>query len=74
VLETFAARLNDAKTEAATGARNLREEIQSVLKLLGEGVSARILGGDQGERRDSCRGACDCRSTYDVLTNRNAGL
>src|SRR6266446_10286717 len=37
-LETFAARLNEAKTGAAADSRNLREEIQLVLKQLGETV------------------------------------
>jgi DNA recombination protein RmuC len=57
-LETFASRLGEAKMESATDARNLREEIQSVLKLLGEGVSARIgkLVTAQGEKLDMVTG------------------
>src|SRR5215831_3139247 len=41
-LEIFATRLNEARTSAASDARNLREEIQLVLKQLGEVVSNRI--------------------------------
>ena len=41
-LETFATRLNEARTSAASDARNLREEIQSILQQLGEAVSNRI--------------------------------
>jgi DNA recombination protein RmuC len=54
-LETFAARLNEARSGAAADVRNLREEIQLTLKQLGETVSSRI--GDlvtaQGEKLDS---------------------
>jgi DNA recombination protein RmuC len=57
-LETFAAHLNEARTGAAADARNLREEIQLVLKQLGEAVGNRI--GDlvtaQGEKLDSVTG------------------
>ena len=38
-LETFATRLNEAKAESAANARNLREEIQSILQQVGEAVS-----------------------------------
>jgi DNA recombination protein RmuC len=57
-LETFAARLNEAKTEGETGARNLREEIHLTLKQLGDGVSARIgeLVIAQGEKLDKVTG------------------
>jgi DNA recombination protein RmuC len=41
-LETFATRLNEARTSAASDARNLREEIQSILQQLGEAVGNRI--------------------------------
>ena len=41
-LETFATRLNEARTSAASDARNLREEIQSILQQVGEAVSNRI--------------------------------
>ena len=41
-LETFATRLNEARTSAASDARNLREEIQSTLQQLGETVGNRI--------------------------------
>lgn len=41
-LETFATRLNDARTSAASDARNLREEIQSTLQQLGETVGNQI--------------------------------
>jgi DNA recombination protein RmuC len=41
-LETFATRLNEARTSAASDARNLREEIQSTLQQLGEAVGNRI--------------------------------
>jgi DNA recombination protein RmuC len=41
-LETFATRLNEARTSAASDARNLREEIQSTLQQLGDAVGSRI--------------------------------
>jgi DNA recombination protein RmuC len=41
-LETFATRLNEARTSAASDARNLREEIQSALQQLGDAVGSRI--------------------------------
>jgi DNA recombination protein RmuC len=41
-LETFATRLNEAKAESAADARNLREEIQSILQQVGEAVGNRI--------------------------------
>jgi hypothetical protein len=41
-LETFAIRLNEARTNAASDARSLREEIQSTLQQLGETVGNRI--------------------------------
>jgi DNA recombination protein RmuC len=41
-LEMFATRLNEARTSAASDARNLREEIQSILQQVGEAVSNRI--------------------------------
>lgn len=41
-LETFATRLNEARTSAASDARNLREEIQSTLQQLGDAVGNRI--------------------------------
>ena len=41
-LETFATGLNEARTSAASDARNLREEIQSTLQQLGETVGNRI--------------------------------
>jgi DNA recombination protein RmuC len=41
-LQTFATRLNEAKIESASDARNLREEIQSTLQHLGETVGDRI--------------------------------
>jgi DNA recombination protein RmuC len=41
-LETFATRLNEAKAESAADARNVREEIQSILQQVGEAVSNRI--------------------------------
>jgi DNA recombination protein RmuC len=53
-LETFATRLNEARTSAASDARNLREEIQSTLQQLGEVVGNRIgeLVTAQGEKLD----------------------
>jgi DNA recombination protein RmuC len=53
-LETFATRLNEAKTESATDARNLREESQLTLKQLGQTVGTRIgeLVTVQGEKLD----------------------
>jgi DNA recombination protein RmuC len=57
-LETFAARLNEARTGASADARNLREEIQLVLKQLGEAVGNRIseLVTAQSEKLDSVTG------------------
>jgi DNA recombination protein RmuC len=57
-LETFAAHLNEARTGAAADARNLREEIQLVLKQLGETVGNHIgeLVTAQGEKLDSVTG------------------
>jgi DNA recombination protein RmuC len=54
-LDTFATRLGEAKTEAATDARNLREEIQTTLKQFGEAVGNRIgeLVTAQGEKLDA---------------------
>jgi DNA anti-recombination protein RmuC len=53
-LDAFATRLAEAKTEAATDARNLRQEIQRTLQQLGEGVGTRIgeLATAQGEKLD----------------------
>ncbi len=57
-LDAFATDLTEARTGAATDARNLREEIQLTLKQLGEGVGNRI--GDlvtaQGEKLDAVTG------------------
>jgi len=57
-LETFAARLNEAKTGAAEDARNLREEIRLTLEQLGESVGNRIgeLVIAQGEKLDTVTG------------------
>ena len=57
-LETFAARLNEAKTGAAEDARNLREEIRLTLEQLGENVGNRIgeLVIAQGEKLDTVTG------------------
>src|SRR6267378_4636226 len=57
-LETFAARLNEARTGAATDARGLREEIQLVLKQLGEAVGNHIgeLVTAQREKLDAVTG------------------
>jgi hypothetical protein len=57
-LESFAVRLNEAKTGAATDARNLREEIQLTLSQLGEAVGNRIgdLVTTQGEKLDNVTG------------------
>src|SRR3984893_6200097 len=57
-LETFAAHLNEARTGAAADSRNLREEIQLVLKQLGETVGNHIgeLVTAQGEKLDSVTG------------------
>jgi DNA recombination protein RmuC len=57
-LETFAARLTEARTGAEEDARNLREEIQLTLKRLGESVGNRIgeLFIAQGEKLDSVTG------------------
>jgi DNA recombination protein RmuC len=54
-LEGFATRLTEAKAEAATDARNLREEIQLTLRQLGEGVGERIgeLAATQGQKLDA---------------------
>jgi site-specific recombinase XerC len=41
-LETFATRLNEARTSATSDGRNLREEIQSTLQQLGEVVGNRV--------------------------------
>jgi DNA recombination protein RmuC len=58
LLDTFATRLGEAKTEAATDARNLREEIQTTLKQFGEAVGNRIgeLVFAQGEKLDAVTG------------------
>jgi DNA recombination protein RmuC len=57
-LETFAAHLNEARTGAAADSRNLREEIQLVLKQLGETVGNHIgeLVTAQGEKLESVTG------------------
>ena len=57
-LETFAARLNEARTGAAADARGLREEIQLVLKQLGETVGNHIgeLVTTQREKLDAVTG------------------
>ncbi len=57
-LETFAVRLNEAKTASASDARNLREEIQLTLSQLGEAVGNRIgeLVAAQGEKLDAVTG------------------
>jgi len=57
-LEIFATRLNEARTIAASDARNLREEIQSTLQQLGEAVGNRIgeLVTAQGEKLDAVTG------------------
>jgi DNA recombination protein RmuC len=57
-LDAFATRLGEAKTEAATDARSLREEIQRTLQQLGEGVDTRIgaLAAAQSEKLDSVIG------------------
>jgi DNA recombination protein RmuC len=57
-LETFAARLNEARTGAAADARGLREEIQLVLKQLGEAVGNHIgeLVTAQREKLDAVTG------------------
>ena len=54
-LDAFATRLGEAKAEATTDARNLREEIQRTLQQMGEGVAARIgeLAIAQGEKLDT---------------------
>ncbi len=53
-LEAFALRLNEAGTTAAEDARNLREEIQLILKQLGDAIGVRIaeLTAIQGEKLD----------------------
>ena len=63
-LETFAARLNEAKTGAAEDARNLREEIRLTLEQLGESVGNRIgeLVIAQGEKLDTVAGQIDRKS------------
>jgi DNA recombination protein RmuC len=57
-LESFASRLNEARTGAAADARNLREEIQLTLSQLGEAVGSRIaeLVTAQGEKLDGVTG------------------
>jgi DNA recombination protein RmuC len=57
-LETFAVRLNEAKTASAAEARNLREEIQLTLSQLGEAVGNRIgeLVVAQAEKLDAVTG------------------
>ena len=57
-METFATRLNDARTGAASDARNVREEIQLALKQLGEAVGNRIseLVTTQSEKLDGVTG------------------
>ena len=57
-LETFAVRLNEAKTASAADAGNLRQEIQLTLSQLGEAVGNRIgeLVVAQGEKLDAVTG------------------
>jgi DNA recombination protein RmuC len=57
-LDAFATRLGEAKAEAATDARNLREEIQRTLQQLGDGVGTRIgeLAMTQGKKLDTVIG------------------
>jgi DNA recombination protein RmuC len=57
-LDAFATRLGEAKAEAATDARSLREEIQRTLQQMGEGVGTRIgeLATAQGEKLDTVIG------------------
>jgi DNA recombination protein RmuC len=57
-LEAFATRLGEAKAQAAIDARHLREEIQSILRQLGESVGNRIgeLVTAQNEKLDAVTG------------------
>ena len=69
-LEIFATRLNEARTIAASDARNLREEIQSTLQQLGEAVGNRIgeLVTAQGEKLDVSELGFHCRQQVPNLT------